>query len=117
MPLFEYRCQSCDKRFTFLSGVVSGEVEPQCPVCASKALKKLISRFRAGRSDDERMESIAEKLESRDLDNASDLRRFAREMGKEIGAETGEDLGDEMEELIENESQTGPSGSGDDAIY
>jgi len=100
-------------------GVVADNSDPRCPACASHNLKKLISRFISGRSDDERMEGIAEKLESQDFDDPSTMRRFAREMGREIGAETGEDLSDEMEELIESEaSGNGSNGGGDDGtIY
>lgn len=104
MPLFEYACRDCDKHFTHLSGVVVGEKPPQCPRCHSRELRKLISRVTRGRTDDARMEIIADKLETQDFDDARELRRFAREMGREMGAETGEDLSDEMEELIEAEA-------------
>jgi len=101
MPLFEYVCRQCSKKFTFLSGVISDNSEPRCPRCDSVDLQKIMSRFSRGRSDDERMEAIGEKLETKDLDNPADLRRFAREMGREIGAETGEDMSAEMEAMIE----------------
>ena len=117
MPLFEYACRDCDKRFTWMSGVVAREEAPQCPRCHSVELRKLISRVTRGRSDDARMESIADKLETQDFDDARELRRFAREMGREMGAESGEDLSDEMEELIEaeaNEQSGSPVGSNSD---
>ena len=122
MPLFEYACRDCDKHFTWMSGVVAGEKPPQCPRCRSVELRKLISRVTRGRSDDARMESIADKLENQDFDDARQLRRFAREMGREMGAETGEDLSDEMEELIESEANeqggTAHKGNSDDGtIY
>ena len=104
MPLFEYVCRQCSKQFTFLSGVISDNTEPKCPRCGSLELSKLMSRFSRGRSDDERMEAIGEKLETSDLDNPADLRRFAREMGREISAETGEDMTAEMEAMIEAEA-------------
>ena len=121
MPLFEYACRSCDKRFTWMSGVVAGERAPQCPRCHSIDLKKLMSRVTRGRSDDARMEAVADKLEHQDFDDARAVRRFAREMGREMGAETGEDLSDEMEALLEAESEEGGSGLGggadDGTIY
>lgn len=123
MPLFEYECGACAKRFTFLSGVISANTEPRCPRCASTSLRKLMSRVARGRSDDDRMEAMADRLESSDLDDARSLRHFAREMGREIGAETGEDMSDEMEEMIEadarGELDSGAGGgSGDDGtIY
>ncbi|MBV9863778.1 MAG: zinc ribbon domain-containing protein [Abitibacteriaceae bacterium] len=126
MPLYEYLCQQCSKQFTFLAGVISDNAEARCPRCGSADLKKLMSRVTRGRSDDDRMEAMAEKLETRDLDDPRDLRRFAREMGREMSAETGEDMGDEMEELIEAEARGeldesgggAGGGSGDDGtIY
>ena len=125
MPLFEFRCLACQKQFTFLTGVIADNSEPACPRCASTQLKKLISRVARGRSDDERMDVLADRLENADMDDPRDLRRFAREMGREMGAETGEDMSDEMEELIEVEARGdandamggGMSGGDDGTIY
>lgn len=124
MPLFEYSCKDCEKRFTFLSGVVADNTEPVCPRCQSKDLTKLMSRFSRGRSDDDRLDAMADKMDDADFDDPRAARRFAREMGREMGAETGEDLSDEMEELIENEALgeigaggRGTSGGDDGHIY
>lgn len=113
MPLFEYRCQSCGKQFTFLSGVVAESGAPACPRCRSMELKKLMSRFSRGRSDDARMEALAEKLEGSDFEDDASARRFAREMGREMAAESGEDVSDEIEELIELEAR---GESGEDSL-
>ena len=99
-------------------GVIADNDEPKCPACDSRDLQKLMSRFARGRDDDARMEAVAEKLESRDLDNPAELSRFAREMGRELSAESGEDLSGEIEELIEEESRGGSTPGGDDGtIY
>jgi putative FmdB family regulatory protein len=105
MPLFEYSCRACGKQFTFLTGVIADNCEPRCPRCDSAELSKLMSRFARGRSEDERFEALAERMETKDLDDASSLRQFAREMGREMSAETGEDISDEMESLIEAEAR------------
>lgn len=119
MPLFEFVCQKCGKQFTFLTGVIAENDQPACPECGSAELQKLMSRFRRGRSDDARMESIAEKMESRDLESPGELSRFAREMGRELSAESGEDLSGDIEELIEEESRggSGAAGGDDGTIY
>ena len=119
MPLFEFVCQNCQKQFTFLSGVIADNSAPQCPKCGSSELQKLMSRFKAGRSDDARMEAVAEKMESRDLEDPTELSRFAREMGRELSAESGEDLSEEIEEMIAEESRGGGStpGGDDGTIY
>lgn len=121
MPLFEYICDDCDKQFTFLSGVVAENHEPQCPRCQSHHLRKLISRVSRGRTDDDRMDSIGERLDAQDIDDPQQLRRLAREMGREISAESGEDMTDEIEQLIDEESTTSSGGNShqrdDDNIY
>jgi putative FmdB family regulatory protein len=114
MPLYEYSCRNCEKRFTFLTGVIAGNSEPQCPQCGSINLSKLMSRFKRGRSDDARMEAIAEKMESRDLDDPSELRRFAKDMGREIAAESGEGFDGDIEELLEDDLSGGGASSGGD---
>ena len=127
MPLFEYVCRECDKKFTFLAGVISDNTDARCPRCGSADLRKLISRVSRGRSDDDRMEAMAERMGSKDLDDPRALRQFAREMGREMSAETGEDMTDEMEAMIEAEARGelddegslgAAGGSGDDGkIY
>ena len=123
MPLFEFVCRNCAKRFTFLTGVVAGNADPACPKCQSKDLKKLISRVARGRSEDDRLDAMADGMDNKDLDDPATLRRFAREMGKEMGDETGEDMSDELEALIESEANGdaeaggGYSGGDDGTIY
>ena len=114
MPLFEFDCRACSKRFTFLCGVVQNEAAPRCPRCGSEELSKLMSRFARGRDDDARMDAIAEKMDG-GLDDAASLRRFAREMSGEIEAETGETLQDDFEELAAQESARATQN--DETIY
>ena len=42
MPLFEYRCRKCSRRFEAL---VIGTARPACPGCGGADLEKLISTF------------------------------------------------------------------------
>ncbi len=104
MPLFEFICRGCAKRFTFLTGVVQNEAPPRCPVCGSEELSKLMSRFSRGRDDDARMDALADRLDDSALHDDAALRRFAREMSHEIQAETGENLEGDFEELAAGES-------------
>jgi putative FmdB family regulatory protein len=45
MPLFEYACRDCDRRFETL---VFGGERPACPGCGSRSLEKLLSTFAVG---------------------------------------------------------------------
>jgi len=45
MPLFEYRCEKCGRRFSLLVGVTAEKSELRCPRCGSRKARKLISRI------------------------------------------------------------------------
>ncbi len=121
MPLYEYRCNECNRKFTYLVGMIADNKDPQCPRCGSKDLKKLISRVARVRSEDEMLDDLADPSKIGDLDDPASLRRWARKMGKELSGEMGEDITEELEEMIEAEARgelgEGGEGGGDDTIY
>lgn len=54
MPLYEYRCRVCRRRFTkFFRSIASATDPGPCPACGSASVERLISRvtFRRGSSD------------------------------------------------------------------
>ncbi|KPJ64928.1 hypothetical protein AMK68_00025 [candidate division KD3-62 bacterium DG_56] len=53
MPVFEYRCHACGRRFAWLEGVVDDRTKPACPHCGGTDIKRLISRFAVSRSEDD----------------------------------------------------------------
>ncbi len=69
-----------------------------CPKCGEKALGKLISRFRRGRSEDDRMDELADRIEGMDEpETASEMRDLMREMGHAAD----DDMADDLEEMLE----------------
>jgi putative FmdB family regulatory protein len=44
MPIFEYRCASCRKRFESLQSRAD-EASPPCPHCGAKGPERLLSTF------------------------------------------------------------------------
>ncbi|MCP4118113.1 MAG: zinc ribbon domain-containing protein [Desulfobacteraceae bacterium] len=61
MPIFEYKCNKCDKTFETL---VLGSDVPQCPSCSSEDLSRLISKCgfvtaSSGASDDGQSVSVS----------------------------------------------------------
>ncbi len=42
MPIFEYKCEDCGKKF---EAIVIGSRKPECPSCHSKKLEQQLSTF------------------------------------------------------------------------
>ncbi|MDR3611451.1 MAG: zinc ribbon domain-containing protein [Ignavibacteriaceae bacterium] len=45
MPVFEYKCSSCNTKFEVLHKSSGKQDEVTCPECDSKTIKKLFSSF------------------------------------------------------------------------
>ena len=46
MPIYEYRCEKCDKTFEeFEIAPASGNAGRECPACGSKKTKRVVSAF------------------------------------------------------------------------
>ncbi len=45
MPIYEYRCNSCGKKFSQLVLTPSQQQEVKCPHCGSADVKRLLSAF------------------------------------------------------------------------
>jgi putative FmdB family regulatory protein len=45
MPIFEYQCGACERKF---EAIIRGNKKPSCPHCGGRRLKKLLSAFAVG---------------------------------------------------------------------
>lgn len=112
MPIYEYRCQDCRKRTSIL--VLSSKNPPPvtCTHCRGQNLERVMSRFAAPKSEDARLESLADPSKLGDVDE-NDPRSMARFM-KKMGQEMGEDFGGELDQAMEEtEAGAGDSGASD----
>src|SRR4029077_513993 len=100
-PIYEYRCTSCKRKVTILTLRVSEAVEPVCEHCGSRALTRLMSRFALGRSEESRLDSLADdaSLAGLDENDPKSMARWMRKMGKELGEGPGNDSGGLVAEL------------------
>jgi putative FmdB family regulatory protein len=96
MPIYEYFCNTCRKKFNFLVRNIAAHKPPRCPKCGGTDMKKLVSRFHSLKSEEARMESLADPsaLGGLDENDPKSVARFMRKMGKEMG----EDMPPEMDE-------------------
>ena len=90
MPIYEYRCEDCGKISEFLLIRTDEAFIPQCKRCKSKKMSRVLSKVRVIRSEESRMESLADPSKWGDLDER-DPKSMAK-MGERMGKELGEDM-------------------------
>lgn len=101
MPIYEFRCRACRRKTTSLVLVRANVDQVRCASCGSADLERLWSRFATIKSEEARMDALADSADLGGLDE-QDPRSVARWM-KRMGAEMGEDVGDEIDAAIEEE--------------
>lgn len=101
MPIYEYGCYDCRKRVNiFFRSFADVERKiPTCPRCQGQKLKRLVSKVTVVRSEESRLESLADpsKLAGLDENDPKAMARWMRQMSGEIG----EDLGSEFHEVVD----------------
>ena len=105
MPIYEYRCDDCGKTSEFLL-IKSEEVfTPQCKRCKSKKMSRVLSRVRVIRSEESRMERLADPSKWGGLDESDpkSMAKWMKKMGKEMGEDMGEDVDQIVDEAMEEE--------------
>ncbi len=98
MPTYEYRCLDCKRRFdVFMKYDEYGTKTVSCRYCKSSNVQRKIGRVRVARSEESRLESMA------DPSNLAGLEDDPRALGKmmrQMSGELGEDMGPEFNEVI-----------------
>ena len=122
MPIYEYKCCQCLRRFTLLVLKVKDSVPLKCKHCGSSDIEKLISRVRVIKSEEARLESLADpgKLSGLDENDPVSMAKWMKKMGKEMGEDMDggeyEQMVDEAVHEAEREKKgesPGPTDSGD----
>lgn len=99
MPTYEYRCQNCRRRVSLYQTYEEyGTIGVTCPECGSDELERLIGRVRIARSEESRLESMADPSDWGDFDE-NDPKSLARMMRK-MGDELGEEMPSEFDEVV-----------------
>ena len=100
MPIYEYFCHDCERRVSIFwrTFAKAQEGTPACPRCDGANLTRLISRVRLVRSEDSRLDDLADPSSMPDFDE-NDPKSLGRWMRK-MSAEVGEDLGPEFDEVV-----------------
>jgi putative FmdB family regulatory protein len=101
MPIYEYRCADCRRRVSvFFRSFADTTQSPRCPSCGGEHLTRLVSRVATVKSEEARLEAMADPSSFGDVDenDPKSVARFMRKMSSQIG---GEDLGPEFSEMVD----------------
>ncbi|HEX2694134.1 MAG TPA: zinc ribbon domain-containing protein [Acidobacteriota bacterium] len=112
MPIYEYRCADCGKASTFVTLSVKSSFEPRCQVCGSANVKKLVSRVAVLRSEESRLESLADpaRLGGLDENDPGSVARWMKKMGREMGEDLGDDFEGEIDRAVTETERGGEGG-------
>ncbi len=115
VPIYEYHCHGCRRRVSLLILAPSTAPAPRCPRCGSDALTRLMSRFATIKSEEDRLESLADPSKFGDLDedDPKSVARFMKKMGQELGEDLGEDFDEAVGEATEEASAEGREADGE----
>jgi len=111
MPIYEYVCQECRRRSGFLVRTTGESEELKCSHCQSTRLQRIMSRFSAVRSEESRLENLADPTRWSGLDenDPASVAKFVKRMGSEMGEEMSRDDIDQMADEAAREAETGLS--------
>ena len=117
MPIYEYDCHDCRRRVSLLVRSLAATSAPACPRCGSTALTRLMSRFATVKSEEARLESLADSGGMGDLDenDPASVARFMKKMGREFGDELGDDFDSAVDEAMTEAGDGAGTGEARDA--
>jgi len=107
MPIYEYRCHDCRRRVSLLFRSFADITdEPTCPRCGGTNLTRLISRVSVVRSEESRLDNLADPsvLDGLDEEDPKSLARWMRKMSAEAGEEMPPEFGEVMDRLESGQS-------------
>ena len=99
MPTYTYHCDDCQHRFeTFLTYQEYGSKRVRCPNCGSERLERVIQPVRIARSEESRLESLADPGQ---LSGIEEDPQALGKMMRRMSTELGEDMGPEFDEVVD----------------
>src|SRR5512142_336765 len=110
MPIYDYFCQNCQKRFeVFMSYAEYGTKPVTCPNCRSKKVRRRVPRVRVAKSEESRLDSLAGDFSDPSalagLENDPQaMGRMMRKMGKEMGEEMPAEFDEVVDRLEKGQS-------------
>jgi putative FmdB family regulatory protein len=117
MPIYEYRCRKCQRKFERITFRVSEEVLAGCSHCGSDEVERIPSRVRVRLSEESRMARLTDPARFSGLDenDPKSMAKWMKSMNKEMGEDMEEDFDVDamMDEAMAEGAGGGGSGIGD----
>jgi putative FmdB family regulatory protein len=117
MPIYEYRCGACRRRSSLYFQTFSSAeaAEPHCEHCGSANVSRLVSRVAILKSEESRMDDLADDAALGDVDenDPRSIARWARRMGEQLGDEVGDDFREMVDQLESGEMPDDVPAAGD----
>jgi len=107
MPTYDFICNNCNERFdVFLTFAEYGKKTVKCPHCKSKNVRRRMTKVRIAKSDESRMESMADDFSGFEglEDDPKAMGRMMRKMGKEMGEELPPEFNEVVDRLEKGQS-------------
>ena len=98
MPIYEYRCQSCSRKFSVFFRSFSETSDPSCSHCGSESATRVISQVAVIKSPNEFMGHLPSWETMSDFDE--DDPRSVAEMMRRLKDDSGQDIGPQGEEML-----------------
>ena len=106
MPLYDYVCLDCKQRFDiFFTYAEYGSKAVVCAHCQSANVRRRLPRVRVAKSEESRMESLADPSALAGLeDDPKAMGAMMRKMGREMGEELPPEFDDVVDRLESGQS-------------
>lgn len=101
MPIYEFKCDVCKKTFTIFCPIDKRDNAYKCKFCNSEKSKRLVSKVKTVRSEEQLLEKLADpsNLAGIDENDPASMARWAKKMAREMG----ENMDDEIDEMAQEE--------------
>jgi putative FmdB family regulatory protein len=100
MPTYDFICNTCEKRFdVFMTFSEYGKKPVNCIHCGSDRVRRRMTKVRIAKSDDSRMESMADDFTG--LDGIEEDPKALGQMMRKMGSQMGEDLPPEYDDVVD----------------
>ena len=106
MPIYEYVCEACGRRFSVLFWAPE-QPEPRCTRCGAVRARRVISRVVALLGEEARLERLAEQAAGLDESDPAAVERWARRAASELGEHSPEEFADALHEAAREPAREG----------